>query len=188
MTTNKIIIGFTGLLASGKGTAAKYLGERYRASTYRFSSILRDICRRAHLAQTRDNFVKMSECLRDTFGEDLLSKAIAKDAETDDNPIVVVDGIRRIADIEHLQKLPNFVLTEISADPKIRFERLVKRGENADDNTKTFAQFLADHERSTEISILDVIPLANERINNDGSIEELHRQLDELINKFTRLN
>lgn len=185
MTTNKIIIGFTGLLASGKGTATKYMEERYRAGQYRFSSILRDICRRVHLEQTRDNLIKMSECLRASFGENLLAKSIAKDAENDDNPIVVVDGIRRLADIVYLEKSPYFILVEIFADPEIRYKRLILREENPDDKTKTYEQFLADHERSTEKSILEVIPLAKERINNNGSIKDLHRQIDELIKKYS---
>lgn len=184
----KLIIGFTGLLASGKGTAAKYLEERYRASAYRFSTILRDMLRRIYLEQTRDNMVRMSETVRATFGEDVLAKTIARDAEHDVNPIVVIDGIRRIADISHLRQLPNFLLVEISAAPKIRYERLVKRGENPDDTAKTYEQFLADHERSTEKSILEVIPLAQDAIDNNGTLDELHAQIDRIVKQYANKN
>ncbi len=180
----KVIIGLTGLLASGKGAASKYLEKKYGASTFRFSSILRDICQRAYLEKTRDNLVKLSECLRATFGEDLLAKAIAKDAESNNNQIVIVDGIRRMADIVHLKSLPNFILVAISADSKIRYERLIKRGENSDDVAKTYEQFLADHELSTEKSILEVIPYAKDHIDNSGSIEKLYEQLDQLVTKY----
>jgi hypothetical protein len=61
---------------------------------------------------------------------------------------------------------------------------LITRGENADDNTKTYEQFLTDHQRSTELSILDVIPQAKERIDNNGTIEGLYGQLDELVKKY----
>lgn len=181
MPTNKIIIGFVGLLASGKGTAAKYLEEKYHASSYRFSTILRDMLRRAYLEQTRDNMIKISEAIRGTFGEDILAKTIARDAENDTNSIVIIDGIRRLADIEHLRKLPNFLLVEIFAEPKTRHERLVKRGENPDDVTKTYEEFLADHQRSTEITIPDVIPLAKSHIDNNGTLDELHAQIDQIV-------
>jgi len=184
MTASKAIFGFTGLLASGKGTAAKYLEERYRASQYRFSSVLRDILRRLHLEQTRDHLVKTSECVRATFGDDILARAIAKDAEIDDNLLVVVDGVRRLADITYLKKLPNFILVEISAEPKTRYERLILRGENPDDRGKTYEQFLADHERSTEKSILEVLPLAKEKIDNNGALVEFHKKLDALVKKY----
>jgi len=180
----KIIIGFSGLLASGKGTAAKYLEQKYKASPYRFSTIMRDMLRRIYLEQTRDNMIKMSETIRATFGEEILAKTIAKDAENDINQIVVVDGIRRLADIAHLTYLDNFILVEIFAEPKTRFERLVKRGENPDDTTKTFEEFLADHERSTEVTINDVLPFAKEKIDNNGTFEELYAQIDAFIKKY----
>jgi len=180
---SKLILGFTGLIASGKGTAAKYLAEKHHAATYRYSTILRDICDRLYLEQSRDNLIKMSECLRATFGEDLLSQVIAKDAGESQSEIVMVEGIRRLSDIKHLSLLPNFMLVEIFAEPRVRYERLIKRRENADDATKTYEQFLADHQRSTELSILEVIPLAKARVDNNGGFEELYRQLDELIKK-----
>lgn len=180
----KIIIGFTGLIASGKGTATSYLEEKYRAKQYKFSTILRDMASRIYLEHTRDNLIKMSETLRHTFGEDILSQAIAGDAAKENADLVVVDGIRRMTDISHLTKLPNFVLIEIFAEPKTRYERLIKRGENTDDTSKTYEQFLEDHKRSTEVSILDVIPQAKEHIDNNGGLEDLRQQLDAIIKKY----
>ncbi len=181
---SNVIFGFTGLLASGKGTATKYYQDAHGASTFRFSTILRDLASRVYLEQSRDNLIKMSECIRTTFGEDTLAKAVAKDAASANKPLIVIDGIRRLADIAHLLPLPNFVLVEIFADERARYDRLIKRGENSDDATKTFEQFLADHQRSTELSILDVIPHAKERINNNGTLEELHSSLEKLLKKY----
>lgn len=180
-----LILGFAGLLASGKGTSADYLKEQHGATTYRFSTILRDILDRVYLEQTRDNLIRISEVMRGNFGEDLLAKAMAGDVANDNTPIIVVDGIRRMADIEHLQKLPNFHLVEIFADPEIRYERLIKRTENNDDQSKTYEQFLADHKRSTELSILDVVKEASIHIDNNGSLADLHTQLDSLITAHT---
>lgn len=188
MTNNKVILGFTGLLASGKGTVAKYLEKKYQAGSFRYSTILRDLTNRVYLEESRDNLIKMSECIRHTFGEDTLAKAIAGDAAKTDNNLVVVEGIRRLADIEHLAKLPNFVLVEIFADPRTRYERLIKRGENADDNTKTFEQFLEDHKRSTELSILDVVKHTTEHIDNNGTMDNLYTQLDALVKKYAGKN
>ena len=185
MPNNKIILGFTGLPASGKGTAAHYYEKTYGASTYRFSTILRDLANRLYLPQSRDNLIKMSETVRTTFGEDILAKAIAGDAEKDPNHIVIVEGIRRMADIAYLRKLPNFVLVEIFADIHTRHERLVARGENSDDRTKTFEQFQADHQRSTELSIPEVVAQASERIDNNGTLETLHQELAALLAKYT---
>lgn len=182
----KVILGFTGLLASGKGTAAKYLEEKHQAATFRFSTMLRDILDRVYVPQTRDNMIRLSEFLRGTYGEEVMAKTIAEDVEKSDEKIVVVEGVRRMADIAYLSKLPNFILVEIFAEPRTRYERLIKRGENPDDNSKTYEQFLADHQRSTELSILDVIKHATERVDNNGDLANLHKQLDELVKKYKR--
>ncbi len=185
MISNKIILGFTGLIASGKGTAAKYFNEKYGATTYRFSTMLRDLLNRIHVEHSRDNIIKISEAIRRDFGEDVMAKTMAADAEADTNPFIVIEGIRRMADIEYLSRLPNFILIEIFAEPITRFERLVKRGENVGDTTKTYEQFLEDHKRSTEVSILDVIPRATERVDNNGTIDDLKKQLDALVTKYS---
>lgn len=180
----KVILGFTGLLASGKGTAAKYLEEKYGAATFRYSTMLRDILNRVYVPQTRDNMVRLSEFLRGAYGEDVMAKTIAEDIKQSESKIIMVEGVRRLADIAYLSKLPNFVLVEIFAKPKIRYERLIKRGENTDDNSKTYEQFLADHQRSTEVSILEVIKHATERVDNNGDFAALHKQLDDLVEKY----
>lgn len=185
MTDNKkIIFGFTGLMASGKGTVAQYFEEKYQASTYRFSTMLRDVLTRLHLDHNRENLVKISEVLRAGFGEDVLAKTIAKDAEKDENPIVVIEGIRRKADITYLEKIPHFVLVEIFADQTVRYQRLTERRENPDDTTKTFEQFIEDHKRSTEITIPEVTAGAQEQIDNNGNLDKLHQQLDLLLQKY----
>jgi dephospho-CoA kinase len=181
----KIIFGFSGLMASGKGTAAKYLEEHHGASTHRFSTMLRDAADRFYLPHSRDNLIKISEFFRTTFGEDIMAKTMAKDVENDPNPIVVVEGIRRMADIAYLNQFPNFVLIEIFADIHTRFERITARRENADDATKTFAEFEADHKRSTELTIPEVLTHATEHIDNNGDAASLHTALDALIRKYT---
>src|SRR3989344_7788753 len=176
MTNNKPeknILGFVGLLASGKGTAAKYLEEKYYADTFRFSTMLRDLCNRIYIEQSRDNLIKMSEIIRGTFGEDTMAKVMAEDAKNAKSNITIVEGIRRMADIEHLAKLPNFVLIEIFADLEKRHERLTKRREKPDDATTTLEQFKKDHGRSTEMTIPEVAGHAAERLDNNGSLENL---------------
>ncbi len=188
MPTNKIILGFVGLPASGKGTVAEYYKKKYGASTYRFSTMLFDLVQRIHLETNRDNLIKMSEAIRSTFGEDTMAKVMAKDAENDKNNLIVIEGIRRMADIEYLSRLPNFILIEIFAEPHTRYERVTKRSEKTDDKTKTFEQFMEDHKRSTEMSIPEVASHATEQIDNNGTIENLEKNLDSLLNKYESKN
>lgn len=182
---SKIILGLVGSLASGKDTTKKYLAEKYKAKDCRFSTILRDVLNRITVPVSRENMQSLSTILRANFGENLLAKAIANDAAKLDADIVVVDGVRRPTDIEHLVKLPNFSLIKIDANPKIRYERMVKRNENEGDDKKTFEQFMKDHEAEADSLIPVVMESAKYSIDNSGSFEDLYKQIDEIIKKLS---
>ena len=177
----KKILVFTGLLACGKGTVAKYFAEKYQASTFRFSTMLRDILRRLYMEDSRQNMQVLSKILRENFSQDIMSKVIAKDAESSSNPFIVIEGARRMTDIEYLKKLSGFTLVAIEVDAKIRYQRLVSRNENPGDDKKTFEQFLQDEKAEPEIEIPFLMQQATVRINNDGNLEDLYKQLDNLI-------
>lgn len=188
MPTNKIIIGFTGQIASGKGTACNYLVEKYEASTHRFSTALRDLCDRLYLAKSRDNLQTMSTAVRNYFGDDMLSKVMAEDAAHDANNIICIDGVRRPGDVKNLRQIPGFILVHIFADMEKRFDRIIKRGENIDDTKKTFEEFKTDHEKEAEIQIVDIAKEADEVIDNNGTLKDLYTQLDKLVEKYANKN
>jgi len=180
---NKIIIGLIGEISSGKGTVAKYLEKKYGASSHRFSTPLRDVLTRLYTEINRENLVGLSKTLRELLGQDLLAKVISKDVNKDHSKIVVVDGIRRMADLIYLKELQEFKLAYITADIKIRYDRIIKRGENADDVNKTFEQFVKDHQLETELEIPKIGATADIKIDNNGNIEKLHKQIDAILNK-----
>jgi len=181
----KIILGFVGQMASGKGTAVKYLKEKYGANTYRFSTALSDILNRLYLPNNRENLQKLSLVLRENFTGDILSVVIAEDVKKDPNNIIAVDGVRRPDDVIHLKNLEGFKLVHIFADIDKRYERIIKRSEKVDDQQKTFEQFKQDHLGEAELQIEEIATDAKEKIDNNGTLEKLYRQLDELIAKVT---
>ncbi|PIZ94255.1 MAG: hypothetical protein COX81_04035 [Candidatus Magasanikbacteria bacterium CG_4_10_14_0_2_um_filter_37_12] len=181
----KLILGFVGQMASGKGTAVEYLKEKYGASTYRFSAMLKDVLDRLYLEVNRKNLQIISQALRENFGEDTLAKVMAEDVKNDPNKIIAIDGVRRPGDVVHLNNIPGFVLINITADIEKRFDRLTNRGEKSDDNEKTFAEFQEDHTREAELKIEEIASTVQETIDNNGSLEELYEQLDNLITKYS---
>lgn len=183
--SNKIILGFTGQIASGKGTVAEYLKEKYNASTYRFSTMLRDVLDRLYIEQSRENMQMISKVLRENFGEDVMAKVMAEDVKNDQGQVIVIDGIRRPDDVKYLKEVQGFVLVHIFSGMEKRLERIKARGENTDDNTKTLEEFKADHEREAEQKITEIASQAQEEIDNNGGFENLYKQLDNLIEKYS---
>ena len=179
----KIILGLVGPLASGKGTMKKYIVEKYSGEECRFSTILRDILNRVNVSISRENLQNLSTILRQNFGEDVLAKAITKDAQNFTADIVVVDGVRRMTDIAYLTEALNFYLVAVDAETKTRYERLKMRNENAGDDQKTYEQFLSDQEAEAEKEIPLVMNRANFHIVNNGNLLALYAQIDEIISQ-----
>lgn len=177
----KMIIGLVGEIASGKDVTKKYLELTYGASCHRFSTILRDLLSRLYMPITRENMQNISMILRQQFGSDLLAKILTEDVKNDPREIIIIDGIRRFADITYLKNLPGFILVSIEVEAKTRYERLVKRNENADDSTKTYEQFLADGQKETELEIPAVMASANYKLDNNGSLKNLYNQIEKII-------
>lgn len=178
---NRIVIGLTGQIACGKGVIKKYLMESHTASDYRFSSILRDLLTRLHLETSRENLQHISTALRHQFGEDLLAHAMAEDIKNDSRPFMVIDGIRRLADIKFLKEIPGFKLIRIVANEKLRHQRVNTRNENPGDDKKTFADFLEDQQMETEIQIPEVMATADYEIINEGTFAELEKNVDDIV-------
>jgi dephospho-CoA kinase len=124
------------------------------------------------------------EVLRGTFGKDLFSKIIAEEIKNSKAKLIILPNVRTNIDLIHLKKLPGFVLVAITADPKIRYERLTKRGQNADDKTKTWDQFKNDQHLSTEIHIKKLAKKAHYHLDNNGNERELYSQIEEIFKKL----
>ncbi|MFH1455068.1 MAG: AAA family ATPase [bacterium] len=181
---SKIIIGLVGQIACGKEAIKKYIAQKYNTQDCRFSTPLRDIVRRLDILESRENLQKISTILRASFGEDLLAKVITIDATKLDSEIVVIDGIRRMADIKYLKDLSNFYFIKIEGDPKIRYERMKARNENAGDKDKTFEQFVADQENEADGEIPKVMEFSKISIDNNGTLEELYEKIDKIIGEI----
>lgn len=188
MNKKKIIIGLTGQIACGKGVVKNFLTEKYRAGDYRFSTILRDVLIRLNLEQSRRNIQKLSTILRKNFSEDILAKVMAQDVKKDRRHFIVIDGIRRLADIKFLKEVPGFFLVSVKANKKIRYQRVVKRNENPGDDRKTYQQFLSDDNQETEREIPKTMRRANFEIDNNGNWEELWQQIHQLVKKINNLD
>jgi len=112
-----------------------------------------------------------------------LAKVMVEDVKKDNHEIIAVDGVRRLADIEYLKKIPGFKLVYIDADIEKRFERIKKRNENPDDAGKTFEQFKKDNEGEADAQIKNLKSEADYVMDNNWTIEYLYRQVDETIRK-----
>ncbi|MFA5129684.1 MAG: AAA family ATPase [Patescibacteria group bacterium] len=181
MSTQKIVLGIIGMPASGKGTVAAYLEKKHGAAKLRFSDALSIILDRLKVEKTRDHQIILSEVLRETCGEDVLSRAIQIGIGKSEANLIVVDGVRREGDIETLKAVSNFHLIGVDADPKARYERSKLREEKTNESELTFEEFQKLDERSTEITTRALMQKAEIVINNNETIDDLNKKVDDYM-------
>ncbi len=178
------IIGLVGQSGCGKGTVADILIKQYGAAYSRFSAVLGDILTRLHIDHSRDHFIALSNALRGSFGEDVLSYAIEKDAVLSTSPLVVIDGIRRPEDIVALEPLPFFKLVSIDVPAEMRYERMKKRGEKAGEQHMTWQEFVAQDHAPTEVTIPLVMSRAWKHLDNSKTTADLETQVAEMMKEL----
>jgi dephospho-CoA kinase len=179
----RAIIGIAGEIASGKGTVAEYISKKYSASIYHFSTMIRDVLKRLYIEEKRENISKMSTMLRKNFGENLFAKVIAEDVRRDRSEFIVIDGVRRLDDIIYLKEIPEFKFIYVEADMNKCYERVVKRDENTGDRDKTFDQFKKECQLEPELRIKSLRQYADFILDNNGTLDELYKKIDNIINK-----
>ncbi|MDD8024981.1 MAG: AAA family ATPase [Acidobacteriota bacterium] len=173
------LIGLTGTNGSGKGEAADWL--RGRGYSYlSLSDVIRDELRRDGIPETRDALIARGNALRQAFGPDVLARRVLARVE---GP-TVVDSIRNPEEVAALRREEGFVLIAFDAPAALRFERVVRRGR--DESAADLEAFLRKEaeERGSDPAAQQIdacIALADIRITNGGTLEDLHRSLEEAL-------
>ncbi len=178
---NKIIIGLVGEAASGKGTVASFLNDKYGASTHTFSRSMKDCLVRLYLPLSRENMSKFSTLTRQAFGEDLFAHVVAGDCERDEHSIIVVDGIRLKADMVALKRFSGFHLIYVTAPIETRWQRARNRGEKAGESEMTLEDFKREELLPTELAIKAIGEGAEFTIDNGGRIDDLEASITSII-------
>jgi dCMP deaminase len=177
-----MIVGLTGKNGSGKTAVSEYLKSR-GFEYYSLSDEIREEIRRRGLKITREILIEVGNELREKLGPGILAERIRSHLEDDRN--YVIDSIRNPHEVEALRRCRNFTLLALEADEKVRFERSRQRGrENA---AQTFQKFVEEEARELDSSdpasqqLHATCRKADLVVDNNGTLEELHRRLDEVI-------
>lgn len=178
-----MIIGLTGKNASGKGEVADYLKTKGFVY-YSLSDELREEAKKRNLESTRDNLTNLGNELRKKHGPDYLAQKINN--KIDENDDSVVDSIRSPYEALELAKNKDFTLVGVDAPIELRFKRLLERNRTGD--VKTLEEFKQQEERenlnnAANQQLDETFKLSQEIILNDGTLEELHKKIDDFVLK-----
>jgi dephospho-CoA kinase len=141
---------------------------------------VRDEATRLGLDHTRDSLITTGVRLRSEGGAGALARKILSRLRGPS----VVDSIRNPGEVAVLRTLPRFVLLGVDAPQALRFERSRLRGRQGDGTTlEEFAAKEARENSTTEAGqqLLATLALADIVVDNNGSIEDLHRSVRESL-------
>jgi dCMP deaminase len=186
-----MIIGLTGRNGSGKTAVADYLRSR-GFEYYSLSDEIRREIRNRGLEIARDILIEVGNELRSRFGPGVLAERILRALESDHN--YVVDSIRNPSEVEVLRRRKDFTLLAVEADQERRFERSRSRGREK--AAQTLERFIQEETRELDSNdpasqqLNETQRKADLVVSNNGTLEELHRKLDEslppLMSRFSR--
>lgn len=186
METKKGIIAFAGRNGCGKGTAAERVASLLTAPQHTYSDVLYEIhvaCGIPRESVGRPTLQELSKVVRHWFGQDALARVMAVKCETATAANVVIDGVRRLSDIEVLQAEygDRLILVWIEASADNRYERLKARKAKSGEEMMSREAFDAQEKAESEVQLDMVRAQCRSVIDNDGTPDALLTQIDALV-------
>ena len=184
-----MIIGIVGLNGSGKDTFADYVVKTYGFIHKDLGQEIRDELKRLgrnHL--DRSEMIKLGNYMRVEFGFDYwAAKAINSTTKN-----LIITSVRNPKEVQKIT-MSGGVIIEISALPKTRYNRTVKRVKEdptAHGDIKTFLNFLKNESKElksidpSKQQLLKCIKMAKYHVTNDSTQNVLYKKIDKLFKKL----
>ncbi len=179
----KIIIGLVGETGSGKDTVAKYLKEKYDAKLMRFKDPMEETLSIFFEKPSKEDYQWFFKSLHERFGEDILCKGLRRKIDESEADLIVVNGLRMPCDYDFIKDYPDASILYVTADQKMRWQRVSVRGEKSDDDI-SFEKFQGLDKHETEIHIQEIGKKADYIIKNEKDLEYLLSETDNFLAKI----
>ena len=176
MLKDTLIIGLTGMPGAGKTTVANYLSQK-GIPLLIMGDVVREVAENDGLEPTSDNLAKLMLRLRKRNGPEAVAHLIInkiKLMKKKDKQlcVVIVDGIRSMAEVRVLRRIGSLKLLAIHGSTLTRYTHVRERGRS--DVPSNIGEFDKRDKIEMDVGISNAIALADETIsNNDISISEL---------------
>jgi len=178
----KLIVCLTGMPGSGKSTIVSALKSK-GIETLNLGDGVRAEAKRRNLEPSGENLGKIMLQLREKNGPGAIANLLTDQIQKSKSNIIIIDGIRSIAEIEVLKNVGSVKLLSIEATADTRFKFLKARGRSDDPETKE--KFAERDNREISVGIDKSISIADETIsNNDLTLDELTELAHTVIKKW----
>lgn len=179
-----MIVGVTGTLGAGKGSVVDFLVTNKGLAHISVTDFMRSVAKERGILPDRMTFHDIANEYR-SQGPTALQEAVLEWGRAQGiTENFVIEAQYTPQEVRFIQEKGGIVLA-VDADIRTRYERITGRGHDKDNTT--FEAFKAHEElemRPTESSnnhIAEALTAADYRIENNGTLEELHVQIEEVL-------
>src|SRR5579863_9117382 len=167
----KLIVCLTGMPGAGKTTIAEGLKSKGFDKITMGDAVRAEATRRK-IEPTGSNLGKLMIELREKNGPGAVAELIVDDIKNSKSDVVLVDGVRSLAEVNVLKKIGTVKVLAIHASGDIRYKFLTERSRS--DAPSDREDFTKRDSREIGVGMSESIALADETIsNNNMTIEEL---------------
>lgn len=180
------VIAFVGLPLSGKTTASK-VAEDMGIPVICMGDVVRDEAKRRNLPLTDEVLGKIANELREKEGMDAIAKRCIPliREKGKDFGVVVVDGVRGIAEVETFKKaFDDFILIAIDSPLELRFQRALKRKRS--DDIESIEELRERDRRELSWNLGKALEVADFTVENRESLEDFREKIRGILENLAK--
>jgi dephospho-CoA kinase len=178
----KTIVCITGMPGAGKSTIVNKL-EEIGFEKFTLGDGIRAEAKRRNIDPSGENLGKLMLEVRAKSGPGAVAEFVKDSIQNSTKDVVIIDGVRSIAEIDVLKKIGDVKLLAIQASPETRFNFLSSRGRS--DDPKTRENFEERDNREIGVGLEKLIEIADKTITNHNlTINELVNSSKEIIESW----
>lgn len=187
----KLVVGFVGLLASGKSTAAQHAAKILKCRAYALGDEVRRALKKKKMKVTREALQALGVSERKKFGSGIWAKRLVARITKTSAAAAVVEGFRNAEEVREFRKAfgKTFVLIAVTAPVELRFER-AKRRMRESERVTSLAAFkkseAAEPRGAAGGGIAACIAKADYKIVNAGSARGFRKRIEWLVKRLLR--
>jgi dephospho-CoA kinase len=178
------IIAFTGMPASGKSEAVQLARDK-GIPVIRMGDLVWEETKRQHKPLDDKHVGNVATAMRKQHGMDIWARrTVEKIHSLQPSPLLVIDGVRNMEEIEYFKKElgMDFLIIAIDAPDTLRRKRALQRGRT--DDSKNLRDLEERDKREIHWGLQKVIADADIIIPNNGTLDDFKKHVLTVFEKL----